>query len=80
MLQPLDVAVFGPLKTAFKKYLDRQGGHDSSTVVAKKRFLYCYHKARIEALTESNIRSGWRAFNHPRRKVWPKFHASQNQR
>jgi len=66
MLQPLDVAIFGPLKTAFKKYLGRQGGHDSSSVVAKKRFLYCYHKARIEALTESNIRSGWRATG-----LWP---------
>jgi 4-hydroxybenzoate polyprenyltransferase len=58
MLQLLDVAIFGPLKTAFKKHLGRQGGHDSSSVVAKKRFLYCYYKARIEALTESNIRSG----------------------
>jgi len=47
MLQPLDVAIFGPLKTAFRKHLDRQGGHDSSSVVAKKRFLYYYHKARI---------------------------------
>jgi len=35
-------------------------------VVVKKRFLYCYHKARTEALTESNIRSGWRATGH-----WP---------
>ena len=66
ILQPLDVAVFGPLKTAFKKHLDRQGGHDSSTIVAKQRFLYCYHKARIETLTESNIRSGWRATG-----LWP---------
>jgi 4-hydroxybenzoate polyprenyltransferase len=66
ILQPLDVAVFGPLKTAFKKHLDRQGGYDSSTIVAKKRLLYCYHKARMEALSAANIRSGWRATG-----LWP---------
>ncbi|KAH8743805.1 peptidase S8/S53 domain-containing protein, partial [Diaporthe sp. PMI_573] len=32
--------------------------HDSSSIVAKKRFLYCYHKARQEALTASNTSSG----------------------
>lgn len=66
LLQPLDVAVFSPLKTAFKKYLDRQGGHNLSLVVAKKFFLYCYHKAQMEALTAANICSGWRATG-----LWP---------
>jgi hypothetical protein len=66
MLQPLDVAVFGPLKTAFKKHLSQQGGHDSSSIVAKKRFLYCYHRARLDTLTETNICSGWRATG-----LWP---------
>jgi 4-hydroxybenzoate polyprenyltransferase len=66
LLQPLDVAIFGPLKTVFMKHLDQQGCHDASSAVSKKRFLYCYHKARMEAITEANIRSGWRATG-----LWP---------
>jgi hypothetical protein len=34
--------------------------------MAKKRFLFCYHKARIDALTEANICSGWRSAG-----LWP---------
>jgi 4-hydroxybenzoate polyprenyltransferase len=66
VLQPLDVAVFRPLKRAFQKQLHSLNAHDSSTVMAKRRFLYCYHKAREEALTASNICSGWRATG-----LWP---------
>jgi len=36
------------------------------SVVAKKRFLYYYYKARIEALTESNIYSSWQVTG-----LWP---------
>jgi hypothetical protein len=32
----------------------------------KRRFLYCYHRARIEAITEGNICSGWRETG-----LWP---------
>lgn len=66
VLQPLDVAVFHPLKEAFRKHLHHLGQFDTSTVMAKKRFLYCYHRARMEALTEQNIRSGWRGAG-----LWP---------
>jgi len=65
-LQPLDVAIFAPLKKAFRRYLGQLRVYDSSTVQAKKRFLYCYHRARIDALTEANIRSGWRSTG-----LWP---------
>jgi hypothetical protein len=58
LLRPLDVAIFGPLKIAFKKHLDRQGAYDSSSTVAKKQFLFYYHKARQDVLTASNIHSG----------------------
>ncbi|KAH8744211.1 hypothetical protein F5883DRAFT_662169 [Diaporthe sp. PMI_573] len=43
---------------AFAKYLHQLGQYDSSSVMAKKRFLYCYYRVRIEVLTEANIRSG----------------------
>lgn len=60
ILQPLDVAVFHLLKMAFWKHLHQLGQYLTLTVMAKKRFLECYHKAREEAITEANIRSGWR--------------------
>jgi len=61
ILQPLDVGLFHPLKQAFQKHLHQLGQHDLSLVMAKKRFLYCYYKAREEVITEENIHSGWRA-------------------
>jgi hypothetical protein len=42
------------------------GGIEESSVVGKRVFLECYHIARLEALTERNIRSGWRAGG-----LWP---------
>jgi 4-hydroxybenzoate polyprenyltransferase len=66
ILQPLDVGAFSPLKNAVRKHLHQLGQYDSSTVMAKKRFLFCYHKAGMEALTGANIRSGWRAAD-----LWP---------
>jgi 4-hydroxybenzoate polyprenyltransferase len=66
MLQPLDVAVFHPLKNAFRRYLHQLGAYESSTAMGRRRFLYCYHRARIDALTEENIRSGWRGSG-----LWP---------
>ena len=51
------------LKAAFKKHLGRQGGYNLSSVVAKKQFLYCYHKAQIEVLIELNIHLGWQAIS-----------------
>ncbi|KAK8013654.1 transposase [Apiospora marii] len=38
----------------------------NSTVIGKRYFLQCYQKARSEALSGQNIRSGWRAAG-----LWP---------
>lgn len=57
-LQPCDVAVFGPLKTAYREQVERlfRGG---AGMIGKQHFTLLYSRAREMALTERNIRSGW---------------------
>ena len=57
-LQPCDVSVFGPLKSAYRDELERleRGGVGT---VGKEHFTYLYHPAREQSLTSRNIRSGW---------------------
>jgi 4-hydroxybenzoate polyprenyltransferase len=66
VLQPLDLSVFSPLKTAYRKELGLCPQLLDSTVYGKRRFLACYGKARLAALTGQNIRSGWKATG-----LWP---------
>ena len=57
-LQPCDVSVFGPLKTAYREQveqLERRGAN----AVNKEHFVLLYRRARDAALTARNIRSGW---------------------
>jgi hypothetical protein len=57
-LQPCDVSVFGPLKTAYREqveHLERRGAN----AVNKEHFVLLYRRAREAALTGRNIRSGW---------------------
>ena len=59
LLQPLDVGVFGPLKKAISKHLDRLlrvGVHR----LEKVEWVEAYVEAREGTLTEDNIRGGWR--------------------
>ena len=60
LLQPLDVACFSPLKTAYGSLvqdLARQGIFH----VDKSDFLAMYQQARTTVFTEQNIKSGFRA-------------------
>jgi hypothetical protein len=59
-LQPCDVALFSPLKAAYRNQVDRleRGGVDT---VGKRHFTYLYSPARETALTKKNILAGWRA-------------------
>lgn len=66
VLQPLDVAVFGPLKRAYRRHIEELNGIADTTPLGKISFLRCYHKARQEAITKENIRSGWKASG-----LWP---------
>ena len=57
-LQPCDVGVFGPLKSAYREQVERlyRGG---AGTVDKRHFTYLYDRARQQAITPRNIRSGW---------------------
>ncbi|KAF2676794.1 DDE-domain-containing protein [Lentithecium fluviatile CBS 122367] len=57
-LQPCDVAVFGPLKTAYRDQVERlyRGG---VTVINKKHFTTLYSPAQEKAMTKKNILAGW---------------------
>ena len=57
-LQPCDLAVFGPLKTAYREQVERlfRGG---AGMVDKQHFTLLYSRARETPLTARNIRSGW---------------------
>ncbi|MDB5910656.1 MAG: transposase [Massilia sp.] len=66
VLQPLDLAVFSALKTAYRKELGNLVNLTDSTAVGKRGFLNCYQRARLASLTGQNIRSGWKATG-----LWP---------
>ena len=57
-LQPCDVSVFGPLKSAYREQVERlyRGG---AGTVDKRHFTYLYDRARQQAMTKGNITSGW---------------------
>jgi hypothetical protein len=59
ILQPLNVGLFGPLKTALSNKLDPLIQTEVAHV-QKCEWLLAYVHARIEAFTHSNILSGWR--------------------
>lgn len=57
-LQPCDVGVFGPLKTAYREQVEQlyRGG---AQTITKAHFPLLYSRARRAALTVRNIKSGW---------------------
>lgn len=56
--QPCDVAVFGPLKTAYSDQVERLY-HSGVTVVLKEHFTSLYSPARETAMSKKNILAGW---------------------
>ena len=59
-LQPCDIAVFGPLKAAYRDQVERleRGGVGT---IGKEHFTYLYSPARERALTSRNIKAGFKA-------------------
>jgi uncharacterized protein YfkK (UPF0435 family) len=59
-LQPCDVSVFAPLKTAYRDQVERlnRGGVDT---IRKEHFTYLYQLVRDKAITRRNILAGWAA-------------------
>jgi DDE superfamily endonuclease/Tc5 transposase DNA-binding domain/helix-turn-helix, Psq domain len=66
VLQPLDLSVFSSLKHFYRKQLGYLSALTDSSPIGKQNFLSCYQKARRDALTISNIKSGWKASG-----LWP---------
>ena len=56
-LQPCDVGLFGPFKSAYREQVERlyRGGAET---VGKRHFTYQYDSARQQAMTKRNISSG----------------------
>lgn len=57
-LQPCDIAVFGPLKTAYRDQVERLY-RSGVTAVLKKHFTSLYSPARKMAISKKNILAGW---------------------
>jgi hypothetical protein len=58
-LQPCNVSVFGPLKTAYREQVERIELGRVNTV-GKQHFTYLYSLAREKAFTKRNILEAWR--------------------
>jgi DDE superfamily endonuclease len=57
-LQPCDVAVFPPLKTAYRDQAERLERAGTNTI-GKEHFTSLYSPARERAMTKKNIPAGW---------------------
>jgi hypothetical protein len=66
VLQPLDVAVFGPVKQKYRRLLSSLSSIEEHTTIGKCTFLRCYYEARKHAMTSANIIAGWKSSG-----LWP---------
>jgi hypothetical protein len=57
-LQPCDISVFGPLKSAYRDQVERLERGCVGTI-SKEHFTSMYSPARKQVFTPRNIRSGW---------------------
>ena len=80
-LQPCDVVIFGPSKTAYREEIEHLY-HGGSNMIGKEHFTLLYDRARREAINPRNIMSGWsktglRPFNPERVCYDPRSTSSQ---
>jgi hypothetical protein len=57
VLQLLDLSIFSPLKSAYRKELNLLSPLIDSTPIGKRNFLLCYLKARQASITVENIKA-----------------------
>lgn len=60
MLQPLNLSIFSPLKTAYRSFILPDANLNLTGLYAKVMFIKGYSKARAKALTEKNIKAGFK--------------------
>ena len=62
VLQPLDIGIFFPMGTSYRKELeDFLCDHGPNRAMCKGDFYPMYHKARAKTMSERNILSAWHA-------------------
>jgi 4-hydroxybenzoate polyprenyltransferase len=61
VLQPLDLSIFSPLKTAYRQHIGNLAFQTDMAPIGKKDFLRCYYLTRQTSLTSKNILAGWKA-------------------
>ena len=66
ILQPLDLAIFSPLKASYRKWAHKLFIQTDTSAMGKSGFISCLYEARVEALTGYNIKADWRAAG-----LWP---------
>src|SRR6266699_1100653 len=66
ILQPLDLSVFGPIKTYYRIAIGNLIYQSDDCPMDKRGFLECYSKTRQHSLNENNILAGWKAI-----RLWP---------
>ncbi|KAG6989282.1 hypothetical protein FocnCong_v021175 [Fusarium oxysporum f. sp. conglutinans] len=59
--QPLDVAVFGPLKTYYRQFTRSWASYEATSPHQQRLFLKAYERASLKALSRRNIISGFTA-------------------
>ena len=65
-LQPLDLACFSPLKTAYRRAITESREPTLSAPASKRRFISIYDDLRVQCLNISNIEAGFEASG-----IWP---------
>lgn len=60
LLQPLDVGVFSPFATAYRRILLEKTKWGTNYQIPKDLFLEIVQQARIESITPDNVRSLWK--------------------
>ena len=66
VLQPLDLAVFAPLKQFYRKLVNNMTLWSDASALGKRKMQENYRKARLGAFSAKNIKSGWSAAG-----LWP---------
>lgn len=61
VLQPLDLSIFGPLKTYYRQEVAAFGLTADSAPVLKAIFITCYARAYVKGFSSKNIKSGFNA-------------------
>jgi len=61
LLQPLDVGIFPPLATAYKKGIQERSRYSVVYSIDKVDFLEVYQAARKTAITPENVQKAWQA-------------------